>query len=178
LKLEFESTQKTTILKYENRIEELNSRLESVQESHKATNRDLQNLINGQRLTADKWKEEASLMRSHYDKIIDQLKLEMKQYHNRILESEHQMSKSNGQKKDLLEQMSREKQLYQQLFEKCIELEKITSEQKREISQLITSKSELLDKQKTLYRDLDKVQVECESLRNKEKKRNLQPKVL
>jgi chromosome segregation ATPase len=163
--------------KYESHISELTAKLENVAESHSTVNRDMQKLLSSQRIMSDKWKEESSHIKEHYEQVLAKIRFELQQYQNRLGESETIIKKLNAQKRDLLDQVSQEKRMFGELHDRYMNLESQNANLKRQVTQLIAKELQVIEEKKQLCRQLDQLLLERDQSKRQEKRYHQRPRI-
>lgn len=148
------STQETqlrmTINKYESQVNGITVKLENVSESHASTSRDMQKLLGSQRLIGEKWRDESEQIKSHYEQMVNKLKVNLGQFQERINELETIIMKNTAQRRDLIDQVTIEKRQYTQVYEKCLGAQKQNEALGRQIATLLTRETDMVEERKQM----------------------------
>ncbi|KAJ3362890.1 hypothetical protein HDU91_003199 [Kappamyces sp. JEL0680] len=166
-----ESQTKAAATKYEAQIADVTAKLESVSEAHATTCRDMQQLLASQRAMGEKWKDESEHIRDHYEKLIAKLKKELGQFQSRVGELETLVQKSTIHRRDLMDQVAKEKHLVSQWQEKHLAVQKQNDALHKQVSALLEKEVEMLNERKklgrptalTAARDLDRAILDNQS---------------
>ena len=156
-KLQNNNESQTLVLrqKYQSQIEDLENKVEILSETNLRTSSEIQQLLQEQKQTAEKWKSETVQMQSHYQDLITKNKITLDQYKSRISELELHVHKGNHQKRELFDQITQEKKEFISMNSKIQILESRNEQSSRQIQILVAKEAELIEQNKYLQRELD-----------------------
>jgi chromosome segregation ATPase len=89
----------------------------------------------------------------HYEKLVQKAQQETLQYKNRAGEMDTRYQNTRAQIQDLINQITKEKRAFGQLHEKYMQNEKQLGNLSKQISQLVSKETDLIDDRKLLRKE-------------------------
>lgn len=136
--------------RYHAQVEELKHQLATINEAHSRTCRDMQNLLNEQRRTGDRWKQDTTNLTGTYERSISELRYQLSLANNKINELNNQVVKMNAIKTDLTSQVAEEKKASARLQVMLQNADDRAEASLKQIQVLLGKENEVLEEKKRL----------------------------
>jgi chromosome segregation ATPase len=157
---EHQATVQQMTFRYEQRVQELQDKLEAVQQSDTQVNRDLQKLLATQQIMTSKWREEQHQQREQYEKKLAAVVAQSKEWQSRIGELECRIQTLQAQKRDYMDVATKEKERVTQYHDQLVQLQYQNEQLQRQIKKWVTKEWEWMEEKKGWMRKLDRVAVQ------------------